>query len=81
LLPAQTINKAFEVSERVELFFSVGTSALVHPAASLPMMAKRSGAYLVEVNLEPTPLSSLADCSILGKSGEIIPSIIQELKK
>lgn len=75
MLPQNAIKIAFEVSSSCDLFFSVGTSAVVHPAASLPLMAKRSGAYLVEVNLEPTDLSHLSDELLLGKAGEIMPVI------
>lgn len=81
MLPERAINGAFEASNRAELFISIGTSALVHPAASMPLMAKRSGAYLVEVNLEPTPLTEYCDYYIHGQSGEILPRIMEELKK
>lgn len=81
LLPADALNDAFDASARAELFFSVGTSALVHPAASMPLTAKRGGAYLVEVNLDPTPLSDIADCALHGKSGEILPQIVKKLKE
>lgn len=81
MLPAGAINGAFAASERAELFFSVGTSALVHPAASLPLTARQSGACLVEVNLEPTPLSGVADFAFHGKAGEILPEIVRRLKE
>jgi NAD-dependent deacetylase len=81
LLPAEAINGAFAASNEADLFFSVGTSALVHPAASMPMMAKREGATLVEINLEPTPLSDMADFTFFGKSGEILPLIVEKLKE
>ena len=81
MLPADAINGAFDAASRAELFLSVGTSAVVHPAASMPIMAKRGGAYLVEVNLEPTPLTEIADCSFQGKSGEILPQIVEKLKE
>jgi NAD-dependent deacetylase len=80
MLPQNAINYAFEVSQRCDLFFSVGTSAVVHPAASLPLIAKRSGAFVVEVNLEPTEISHLVDETLLGKSGEILPSLVKLLK-
>ena len=54
MLDSQVINKAFSESEQTELFFSIGTSAIVHPAASLPIAAKRHGATLVEINPEIT---------------------------
>jgi len=79
LLPEGALDRAFAASQRAELFFTVGTSALVHPAASMPIAAKRSGACLVEVNLEPTPLTELADYAFHGKSGEILPHLIERL--
>jgi len=80
MLPQDAIRHAFDVSERCDLFFSVGTSAVVHPAASLPLVAKRSGAFVVEVNLEPTEISHLVDETLLGKSGEILPYLVKSLK-
>jgi NAD-dependent deacetylase len=80
MLPEKEIGAAFDAASRAELFFSCGTSALVHPAASMPMTARRNGAYLVEINLEPTPLTEFANFSIQGKSGEILPEIVRILK-
>jgi NAD-dependent deacetylase len=80
MLPQNAINYAFEVSQQCDLFYCVGTSAIVHPAASLPLIAKRSGAFVVEVNLESTEISHLVDETLLGKSGEILPSLVKLLK-
>ncbi|MCX6825966.1 MAG: NAD-dependent deacylase [candidate division Zixibacteria bacterium] len=81
LLPEKVVREAFEAASRANLFFSVGTSSLVYPAAAMPLTANRKGAYLVEINLEPTPLTEFADYSLLGKSGEILPEIIKRLPK
>jgi NAD-dependent deacetylase len=59
----------------------VGTSALVHPAASLPVMAKSKGAYLIEVNLERTPLSPYADEVVLGPAAEELPRLWARLEE
>lgn len=80
MLPQDAINYAFAVSSECDLFFSVGTSAVVHPAASLPLIAKRAGAYVVEVNISPTEITQVVDESLLGKSGEILPSLVKFLK-
>jgi NAD-dependent deacetylase len=76
LLPAEPWNASVRAAENAEVFFSVGTSGVVFPAASLPLMAKRSGAYLVEINLEPTDLTMKADEVLFGKSGEILPALV-----
>jgi len=81
LLPEGAIEEAFAVSERTDIFFSVGTSALVHPAASLPVIAKRGGAILVEINPEETPLTEIADYSFRAKSGELLPELLSVLRR
>ncbi|MDZ7262420.1 MAG: NAD-dependent deacylase [candidate division KSB1 bacterium] len=77
LLPAREVELAFEAAANCEVFFSIGTSALVQPAASLPVTAKQSGAYVVEINYEPTVISNIVDESILGKSGEVLPQLME----
>jgi len=63
-----------------DIFFVVGTSVVVYPAAGLIYTAKASGALIVEVNLEETDLSSSANYSYFGKAGEILPNIFEEYK-
>ncbi len=75
-LPALALQRAFAAAETCQLMLVVGTSALVQPAASLPLAAKSHGAYVVEVNLGPTPLSDIADECHHGKAGEILPEIL-----
>ncbi|MBI1807085.1 MAG: NAD-dependent deacylase [Ignavibacteria bacterium] len=77
LLPVEEWNESVTAAERAEVFFSIGTSAVVYPAASLPMIARRAGAYIVEINIEPTEFSSRADEVLLGKSGEILPHLLE----
>jgi len=64
-----------------DLFFVIGTSAVVYPAAGLVHEAKRSGSFIVEVNIEATEISSICDESFFGESGKILPEIINEIKK
>ena len=80
MLPQDARNYAFGVSSDCDLFFSVGTSAIVHPAASLPLIAKRTGAYVVEANIEPTEISRVVDESLIGKAGEIMPFLARFLR-
>ncbi len=79
-LPQEAIRYAFEVSSVCNLFFSVGTSAVVYPAASLPQVARKSGAYLVEVNISPTEISHMVDESLLGKSSKVLSGLTEFLK-
>ncbi|MCJ7545829.1 MAG: NAD-dependent deacylase [Deltaproteobacteria bacterium] len=59
-----------------DLLLVVGTSAIVQPVASFPLIAKQAGALVVEVNMDLTPLSSIADASFQGKAGEILPALL-----
>jgi NAD-dependent deacetylase len=67
---------AEEALHKCEILLVVGTSAVVQPAASMALWAKRAGAYVVEINLEPTPLSRAVDASFQGKAGEILPRLL-----
>jgi NAD-dependent deacetylase len=72
--------QAYSAIEACDLLLVVGTSAVVQPVASFPFMAKQRGAIVVEVNIDPTPLSSSADASLLGKAGEILPALLKEIR-
>ena len=63
-----------------DIFFVVGTSAIVYPAAGLVYTARQSGSSIVEINIEETPFSSIADYSYFGKAGEVLPIILEEYK-
>lgn len=73
IVSARSLEYAASKASECELFFVVGTSALVYPAAGLPEVASVAGAYLVEINPEPTPLTALCDESLCAKAGEILP--------
>ncbi len=80
-LPSEALNKTLETAESCDVFLIVGTSAVVQPAASLPRIARNNGAYVVEVNLEPTPLTPIAHESHHGKAGEILPKLLERIAK
>lgn len=75
------LNRAYDLSESCQVMFVIGTSAVVHPAASLPYAAARAGAKIVEVNLEPTPLTPHANFFFPGKAGEILPVLDRQLRE
>jgi NAD-dependent deacetylase len=80
-LPADVLRHAMEAAAHAQVFLVVGTSAVVQPAASLPLLAQQNGAKLVEVNLEETPLSAQADASFWGKAGELLPRLLEAAVK
>lgn len=76
-LPRDQLEAAAEAARTCEVFFSIGTSGVVQPAASLAHAARNRGAVVVEVNAEPTPLTSKASYFFQGKSGEILPELVK----
>jgi NAD-dependent deacetylase len=76
-LPPEALTLAWNATRSCDIFFSVGTSALVQPAASLPIMAKEEGAFVVEVNPAQTPSTPFVDAYLQGPAGEILPHILQ----
>jgi len=76
MLPQEEFSKAESAAKRCDIFFSIGTSSIVYPAASLPYTALDYGALVVEINLENTDLSERAHETLLGKAGEILPELL-----
>ena len=74
-LPVEVLNKAGRWSRESDLFFAIGSSLVVTPAADLPRLAKQSGATLVIINRAPTPLDDLADFVISDSIGHALTSI------
>jgi len=84
MLPADEWEASARATESASLFLSIGTSAVVYPAASLPVIAQAHGAYLVEINPEPTPLTERADEFLQGPAGTILPllyDVLHEARK
>jgi NAD-dependent deacetylase len=80
MLPPGVYESAVDLTRACDLFFSIGTSAVVYPAAYLPRVAKENGAYVVEINVEPSASVGYADEFLQGKSGEVLPKIQERLK-
>jgi NAD-dependent deacetylase len=77
-LNVEDLDAADAAIEACDLFLVIGTSAVVQPAASYPFMAARRKIPVIEINKEKTPVSSIAELSLLGLAGEILPQIIPD---
>jgi NAD-dependent deacetylase len=77
-LDASIISRVYDELERSDVCMIIGTSALVQPAATFPLIVKQHQGVLIEVNIEPTPLTSITDFHLSGKAGEILP-LLNEL--
>jgi len=75
-LDPQVLHEAFARAREADVCLVVGTSALVQPAASVPLSTLESGGSLVEVNVERTPLSPHAAATLLGPAAEVLPRLL-----
>lgn len=80
-LPAEVLERSFELARTADLCLVVGTSAVVQPAASLPLRTRESGGRIVEVNPDSTPLSEVASALLRGPAGELLPPLLEGLRR
>jgi len=78
-IPVKAYERSHVVAMNCDAMLVIGTSAIVHPAASLPLVARHSGALVVEINTTYTPISALVDATLLGRAGDIMPELVARL--
>jgi NAD-dependent deacetylase len=78
-IPIRILNRCFEEAKRSDCMLILGTSATVHPAASLPILTKRNGGKLIELNIRPSEISYLCDVNIIASFANAMPKIVEEI--
>ncbi len=81
MLPHEDLTYAEDCARNAQVFLTIGTSAEVYPAALLPLIAKKSGSYVIEINTKPTVISYDVDEVIEGKSGIILNELVKTIKE
>ena len=76
-LPSAALEQAWQAAQDCDLFFLIGTSSLVYPAAGLPHLALEKGIPVVEINPQSTPFTQRAGYVLTGLAGEILPALIR----
>lgn len=79
MLPPDQIEAASHASTDADVMLVVGTSGVVTPAATMPVIAKRSGACVIEVNPVESQITPIADIWLAGPSGEVLPRLLEAL--
>ena len=80
-IPPSALQRSEDETMRADVFMSIGTSAVVYPAAQYPMIAVQRGLPLIEVNPEPTPLTEIATEVLRGVSGEVLPLLVTAIRE
>lgn len=78
-LPRREMQEAETAAAGCDVYLVVGTSGLVHPACGLPDAARRAGAFVVEINPEPTPLTDSVHLFLRGPAGAALVSLLEAL--
>ncbi len=80
-IPAVAMNRSRQMATQCDVMLVVGTSAMVQPAAYVPIIAKQNGAKVIEINPERTPLTGqISDYLVPGPAGAVMDSIVAELE-
>ena len=75
-MPEDVLAEAKRASESCDVFLAVGSSLVVQPAASLPLLAKHVGAKLIIINRTETPLDPMADLVVHDEIGKVLPAMV-----
>lgn len=79
-LPADALEAAFDYAQNCQVCLVVGTSGVVQPAASIPGVAKQAGAVIIEINNQPSALTSSVDIFIAAQAGQALPKLVELVK-
>jgi NAD-dependent deacetylase len=82
MIPQDAMWRSRQIASDCDVMLVVGTSAVVQPAALMPVIAKESGAKVIEINPEKTPLTDeISDYLIMGQAGDVMNRIVGEMEK
>lgn len=82
MIPEDCLIRSRELAATCDVMLVVGTSAVVQPAAMIPVIAKNNGAVIIEINPEPTPLSiDISDYVLKGTAGKVLTSLVKAVNK
>lgn len=81
MLPGGAVERAWGLAGACDVLLVVGTSGTVWPAAELPHLARGSGARVIEVNPEPSELTSVAHLFLQGRAGEVLSELVRAMRE
>jgi NAD-dependent deacetylase len=80
-IPQKALYESFHLAAGCQALLIIGTSAQVAPASTIPYTAKKAGAAIIEINLEPTFLTgSVTDIFLQGQAGKLVPALVEKVE-
>jgi NAD-dependent deacetylase len=80
-LPEEAWQKAIQLALSAKTLIVIGTSGIVYPAAMIPQLAKQNSATIIEINVQDTPITEIADIAIRAPASKAMQAILTEVKK
>ena len=80
-LPEGALAEGQELAARCDVMLVVGTSGVVYPAATVPLVAREAGATVIDVNPDRDELARIADVYLRGSGGEVLPALVAAVKE
>lgn len=80
MLPQGAMERAAHAAAQADVFLSVGTSAVVYPAAGLPLLAAEVGAYTAEINVERSAIADEMGEVVIGRAGDVLPRLVAAVR-
>jgi NAD-dependent deacetylase len=79
-LPVRELQGAQEAARKCDLMIVIGSSLEVAPAGDIPLLARRTGAKLIIINLDPTPADTMAEVVIHARAAHVLPQIARQVE-
>ncbi|MBI2303942.1 MAG: NAD-dependent deacylase [Chloroflexi bacterium] len=79
-IPPDALDACYHEAAQCDGMLIIGTSAVVYPAAEMPLIARRGGAWLMEINPDATPLTAMCRFTLRGSSGSLLPLLVEKVK-
>ena len=76
----QDLHQAMDEASKCDVLLILGTSGVVYPAASVPLVARRAHARLIDINPGESAFSSIIDVQVRGNSGKSMPLVLEAIK-
>jgi NAD-dependent deacetylase len=80
-IPRDVLDACQTEATKSDCMIVAGTSAIVYPAAGLPLIVRNRGGVIIEVNPLESELSKLSDIVVRAQSGESLPALVEAVRK
>ena len=79
-IPKEAFDRSIELAKECDTMLVIGTTGEIMPASRIPYIAKMDGAFIIEVNINPSNYTyEITDIFLQGKAEEVLPKLVEEV--